>query len=200
MVMQPIQMDAARTQQFWRRRHPPLLLLAPSLLAIVALCVPIVYLILRASQAGQDSLDFVFRIRTAEVLANTVVLALAVSLTAGVLGVLAAWCTEGVELPLARLWPVLMALPLVIPSYVAAFTFVAMLGPRGFLYDTLHSHLGIDRIPVIYGFTGSWLTLSLFTFPYVYLTVRASLIGLDPECGGSRPGTWGDRLAMSFCG
>ena len=41
--------------------------------------------------------------------------------------------------------------------------------------------LGVERLPSIYGFTGCWLTLTLFTYPYVYLTVRAALRGLDPS-------------------
>jgi iron(III) transport system permease protein len=69
------------------------------------------------------------------------------------------------------------ALPLVIPSYVGALTIVAALGPRGLLRDML----GVGRLPEICGFFGAWLALSLFTYPYVYLSVRAALRGLDPS-------------------
>jgi iron(III) transport system permease protein len=39
----------------------------------------------------------------------------------------------------------------------------------------------VERIPSIYGFWGAWLVLSLFSYPYVLLTVRASMRRLDPS-------------------
>jgi iron(III) transport system permease protein len=56
---------------------------------------------------------------------------------------------------------------------------VAAFGPRGTLQGLLEP-LGVDRLPSIYGFFGTWLTLTLFTYPYVMLAVRAALRGLDP--------------------
>ena len=40
---------------------------------------------------------------------------------------------------------------------------------------------GVERLPSIYGFRGAWLVLTLFSFPYVLLPVRAALRGLDPS-------------------
>ena len=57
---------------------------------------------------------------------------------------------------------------------------VAAFGPRGLLQAALEPW-GVVRLPPIYGFTGSWLTLTLFTYPYVYLPVRAALRNLDPS-------------------
>jgi iron(III) transport system permease protein len=71
-------------------------------------------------------------------------------------------------------------MPLVIPSYVGALVVVAALGPKGIVQSVLEP-FGVERLPSIYGFFGSWLTLSLFTFPYVFLPVAASLRGLDPS-------------------
>ena len=79
-----------------------------------------------------------------------------------------------------RFWSTAAALPLVIPSYIGAVVMVAAFGPRGMLQTAL-APLGVERLPSIYGFTGSWLTLTLFTYPYVYLTVRAALRNLDPS-------------------
>ena len=41
--------------------------------------------------------------------------------------------------------------------------------------------VGVERLPDIYGFTGAWIALTLFTYPYVLLTVRASYRRLDPS-------------------
>ena len=39
--------------------------------------------------------------------------------------------------------------------------------------------LGIERLPAIYGFAGAWFTLTLFSYPYVLLTTRAALRGMN---------------------
>jgi iron(III) transport system permease protein len=164
----------------YRPGGPPLALLAPSLLVAALVALPILYLIYRASQADERVWDLVYRQRTFDILVNTVVLAITVSVTAAAVAVPLAWLTLRTDLPLARFVAPISALPLVIPSYVGAFAFIAALGPRGYVSDQLDRWLGIDQIPSIYGFFGAWLTLSLFTFPYVYINVSAALQGIDP--------------------
>jgi iron(III) transport system permease protein len=39
---------------------------------------------------------------------------------------------------------------------------------------------GVERLPSIYGFWGAWLALTLFAYPYVFLSVRAGLRGMNP--------------------
>ena len=63
-----------------------------------------------------------------------------------------------------------------IPSYVGAFCLLGAFGPRG-LFQQL---LGVERLPEIYGFWGALSTLTLSTYPYVFLIVAAALRGLDP--------------------
>jgi iron(III) transport system permease protein len=90
-----------------------------------------------------------------------------------------AWLTARTDLPGRRAWAVLAALPLVIPSYVGGFVLVSMFGPRGLLQDAL-APLGVERLPEIYGLPGAALALTLFSYPYVLLTVRGALRGMDP--------------------
>ena len=71
-------------------------------------------------------------------------------------------------------------LPLVIPSFVGGYVIMGALGPRGILQQLLEGPFGITRLPEIYGFPGALLALSLFNYPYVLLSVRAALRGLDP--------------------
>ena len=102
--------------------------------------------------------------------------------TAGclVIGVPLAWFTTRTDLPTRRVLAILCALPLVVPTYVGAFLYVSALGPRGLLQDALEP-LGVTRLPEIYGLPGAALTLILLSYPYVYLTVRASLLRTDPS-------------------
>lgn len=141
--------------------------------------LPVVYLLVRASGAGEEALRFVVSTRTLQLLWQTVLLAVTVTAASVFLGVPLAWLTTRTDLPWSRLWSVLLVLPLVIPTYVGAFAFVAALGPRGLLQQILQP-LGIERLPEIYGFGGAALTLTLFTYPYVLLTVRGAMLRLDP--------------------
>ncbi|MEX0789422.1 MAG: iron ABC transporter permease [Actinomycetota bacterium] len=142
--------------------------------------LPVFYLFIRASDAGfAKALTTVTEPRTLQLLGRTVTLTLAVTLTSVIIAVPLAWLTARTDLPWRSFWTITSALPLVIPSYVAGFAFVSALGPRGQVQRWLEP-LGVERLPEIYGFFGAWLVLTLFTYPYVLLTVRAAIRGLDP--------------------
>jgi iron(III) transport system permease protein len=161
-----------------RGQRPPLWILLPALLVAAVELLPLVYLVARTFEAGESAWQMLVRPRTAEVLLNTVLLAGAVALSTIAIAMPLAWLTSRTDLPGRRFWSTAAALPLVIPSYIGALVMVAAFGPRGMAQSVLEP-LGVERLPSIYGFFGSWLTLTLFTYPYVYLTVRAALRGLD---------------------
>ncbi|MDP6510399.1 MAG: iron ABC transporter permease [Dehalococcoidia bacterium] len=142
--------------------------------------LPMVYLVVRALGAGAEVWELLFRGRTLAILARSVVLAAVVTGASTVIAVVLAWLTVRTDLPLRRWWAVLTILPLVIPSYVGAFLIIVGLGPRGMLQQFLEGPLGIERLPEIYGFPGAMLILTLLSYPYVLLTVRAALWRLDP--------------------
>ena len=107
-------------------------------------------------------------------------LTVAVTATAIAIAIPLAWLTVRTDLPGRRAWTVAAALPLVIPSYIGAYAFLSAVGPEGLLAGML-SPLGIERLPSITGFLGAWLTLALFTYPFVLLPVRAALRRSDPQ-------------------
>lgn len=160
--------------------RPPAVVWVPAALVAAAMLLPLAYLIVRTVGAGGEALDMLLRGRTAAVLARTVLLALAVTGAAAALAIPLAWLTVRTDLPLRRVWSVLTVLPLVIPSYVGGFVLVAAFGPRGMFQQLLAGPFGVERLPEIYGFPGALLALTLFTYPYILLSVRAALWGLDP--------------------
>ncbi|MFE0426298.1 ABC transporter permease [Streptomyces sp. NPDC058953] len=99
--------------------------------------------------------------RTLELLANSAVLTAIVVAGSLVLGVSLAWLTVRTSLPGRRAWAVLATLPLAVPSYVAAFTW-------------------ISAAPSLAGLPGAAITLTFACFPYVFLPVAAVLRGIDP--------------------
>lgn len=163
-----------------RSRPLPFLILVPVLAVSALMLLPLLYLMMRATSAGSNLTDILFRERTMLVVRNTALLATSVSLAATVIAVPLAWLTTRTVLAGRRFWSVAVTLPLVIPSYVGALTIIAALGPRGLAHEVLAAHFGIERLPSIYGFWGSWLALTLFTYPYVFLGVQAALRGMDP--------------------
>jgi iron(III) transport system permease protein len=115
-----------------------------------------------------------------EVIGQTVLLVGAVTALAAAVGVPLAWLVTRTDLPGRRFWAVAAALPLVIPSYVAALVLLAAFGPRGLLQQVLEGPFGVERVPEIYGFPGALLALALSTYPYVYLLTAAGFRDLDP--------------------
>jgi iron(III) transport system permease protein len=143
--------------------------------------LPLGYLLLRATGAGYAKVwHILLQPRTLEIFLNSAILAGLVTLASAVIGILLAWLTVRTDLPGRRWWAVVTVLPLVIPSYVGAFTLVSAFGPKGLVQGWLEP-LGVERLPEIYGLPGAFLALTLFTYPYMLLSVRAALRGLDPS-------------------
>lgn len=144
------------------RGQPPAgLFVAACLTAAVAL-LPLVYLVVRASEGGVGVLlEVLGRERTALLVMRSLALAGAVTGICLVLGVSLAGLVARTRLPGRAVWGVLVALPLAVPSYVAAFAWLSL-------------------FPRFGGFLGSTLVLSLCCFPYVFLPVAAALARIDP--------------------
>ncbi|MEY4971981.1 MAG: hypothetical protein RLZZ404_907, partial [Actinomycetota bacterium] len=133
-------------------------------LAVVAVLIslaPVTYLLVRLSDFGFDKfLANVLRPRSFELLGNSLLLAVCVSVSAVIIGSLQAWLSVRTTIRGRSLFAILAALPLAMPSYVTAYTFTAL-------------------FPGFKGFAASWLVLTIGTAPYVYLAVSATLVRTD---------------------
>ena len=156
-----------------------LIIWCASALVALILMLPVAYLFVRASETGDAIWDILFSLRTARVLLRTVYLATSVTLGSALLAVPIAWLTARSDLPMRRLWTILTALPLVVPSYVGAYLFISVLGPRGILQQWLEP-LGVQRLPKLYGFPGAFVVLTLLSYPYILTTTRAALMRMNP--------------------
>ena len=85
----------------------------------LAVAVPVAYLLVVIGDEPAAAWDALWRERTLALLARSVALAVCVGAGAVALAVPLAWLTTRCDLPGRRLWSVLTALPLVIPSYIA---------------------------------------------------------------------------------
>lgn len=161
-----------------RRRRPSRLLQAAGIAVAAACLLPLLYLAGRAV-AGGGFFDVLLRERSIGIAGRTLLLTGTVALGSAALGLPLAWLTARTDLPGRRILTGLLALPLAVPSYVAAFTVATALGPRGLLQRALEPLTGWERLPEIYGFPGAFLVLVLLNYPYVYLAARARFAVLD---------------------
>ena len=108
--------------------------------------------------------------------------ALSMALALG-LGLPAAWSLGRSRWPLHRLWRVLLTVPFVIPTIVAALAFLVLLGPGG----PVARGTGIDLLGA--GEGGRWLAIGLahawFNVALVVRFVEPLLGRLDPELEAS---------------
>ncbi len=138
-------------------KRPPIAIVALGLFAALAALLPLAYLLIRLSPGMEKALVELLRIRTLELLGNTLLLTVSVTMTALVIGFAQAWLTTRTNLFGTAFFAVLGTLPLAIPSYVLALAYTSL-------------------FPSFNGFFASWLILSLATAPYVFLAVSAALI------------------------
>ena len=158
------------------RVHPPGSR-APAWLQAVGLIlgalfgIPLLWLTVRAWQQGE--LAAVISAQAGlRPLFNSVLLASAVAVATAIIGTTAAWLTIRTDLPGRRLWRVLLPLPLVIPSFIGAFTLLAAFAPGGLLDEMLPVRVALPRLA---GFWAAFGVLTLLTYPYVFLPVSARL-------------------------
>lgn len=130
--------------------------------ALTLTFVPLGYLVIRATDRGGDAfMDILWRRRTLDLALRSLELSALVTAATLILGVGLAWLVTRTDLPFRRVVQVAVGLPLALPSYVAAWSWI---GYR----------------PDLAGRTGSIVVLTTITYPYVYLPVMAALRRCDP--------------------
>jgi iron(III) transport system permease protein len=142
--------------------RPPAALVAAAVAVSALALLPLGFVAVEAVETGwAEASRLVFRDRTGDLLWNTVRLTAGCVLLCLLLGGAAAWLTERTDLPGRRLWTVLLAAPLAVPSFVNAFGWVSLTS-------------GLD------GYGGALLITTLSYYPLVFLPAQAALRGLDP--------------------
>jgi len=154
----------------WRGNPPGIIPEALALITALVMFIPILYVMVRGFQGGWERWLTLLDTRIPQLLWNTLSLTAVVSFGALVIGVGAAWLVTRTDLPGRRTWAWLLALPLVIPPYVGAISYIIVFGPQGLARNIL-GYSPFD----IYSFGGVALVMTLFTYPYVYLITSAAL-------------------------
>lgn len=134
---------------------------AAAVSAVLAV-IPLAYLVTRVLQAGSaKTLEVLLRARTWETVGTSISLVVIVVLACLIFGVPTAALLARTRVPGRRAWMVLVSLPLAIPSYVAAFAWLA-------------------QFPGMRGLWAAALVLTLVSMPYVVIPVTVALRSTDP--------------------
>lgn len=104
-----------------------------------------------------------------------------VGLITGILGLVSAWLVTHFEFPGRRIFEWALVLPLAIPTYLAAYTYVEFLDFTGPIQQALRAVIGGQTIkdywfPQIKSPTGAAFVLSMVLYPYVYASCRAFFV------------------------
>lgn len=157
-------------------KPPGFVLITLGLLIALLMTIPILYVVYQSTQAGPAKWQRLLDGRIPELLFNTLSLTAMVTLFSLVLGVSLAWFVSRTDLIGRRYWRLLLSLPLVIPPYVGAVTYIIVIGPSSWLkqfFDTVLPFIPYPFNP--YSFWGVVFVLVMFTYPYVYLITHAAL-------------------------
>jgi ABC-type Fe3+ transport system permease subunit len=163
------------------------------------LLAPLGHFLLRAGEVAAlpDVAELLRRVEVQDLLANSILLGLAATLLALLLGVPLGvllgrrrFVVPGTSIPLDRALLVLLLVPLLIPPHIHTIGWARILGDRGWFTRWLAGH-GVPLVirapladPQGSPFLGhiypgpAWI-IACATFPVVALLVRAGLLGLD---------------------
>jgi iron(III) transport system permease protein len=156
-------------------KKAPWWLWAAALAVIAPVSIMILALFLRAFGASSVVWETLFTFRTLRLAGRSFLLTGLVTGSAVFVGVAGAWILTRTSIRFKAAWGVAFAMPLVIPSYVIAMTLISSGGPRGLFADLV----GIP-FPHVTGLVGAWITLTLSTYPYVFLITSAAMHRTDP--------------------
>ncbi|GAB2819000.1 iron ABC transporter permease [Alpinimonas psychrophila] len=138
------------------QRLPRPLVAVAAVAALVAV-IPVGYLLVRAfAEGGESFLSLLERPRLPLLIGNSLGLAITVTFSALAIGLPSAFLLSRVRIPLRAFWMVIAALPLAVPSYLAAYGLLA-------------------AFPTMQGFAAAWLVLTMVTVPYITLPVASAL-------------------------
>ncbi|MBI3893004.1 MAG: iron ABC transporter permease [Candidatus Wallbacteria bacterium] len=115
-------------------------------------------------------------------LRGTLTIATGAAAIAFLLGVPLGWLVAATDLPMARVWRSLLALPYVIPAYIGAVGWTYLLsGKAGWLDRLWTEGLGLPALPFsIYSLGGIVFVEGAFFSPFVLMAVAEAVERIDP--------------------
>ncbi|MCH8843089.1 MAG: iron ABC transporter permease [SAR324 cluster bacterium] len=161
--------------------HRPLGMAVAGAAVSLTMMLPLVYVAGYGLGAGGKVWGRLWGNWIPQLMVNTLGLALVTAGVTFLLGVSLAVLITRFDFFGKRVWSWLLATPLGIPPYIMAYAYTEMFLPGGWAPQAASWLAGHEAdVPMIYGrFPAVVWVLSLATYPYVYLLVRASLLNYN---------------------
>ena len=116
---------------------------------------------------------------------RTIVLMAGVGFLTLMIGTGTAWLVSQCEFPFRRFFTWALVLPLAMPGYIIAYTYVHSFEFAGPVQSALRAAFGWKHgdywFPEIRSMAGAVTVMSLVLYPYVFLTARAAFLKLSPH-------------------
>lgn len=153
-------------------------ILSKSVLGLISLfmLIPILIVLFSWTQPVADIWQHMTDYVLPQVIKNTAILLLMVTVIAGSIGTALAWITSMYRFPGQRFFSWALMLPLAMPAYVLAFVTVGIVDFSGPLQTGLRDLGFSTAIPSVRNVWGAGLILSLAFYPYVYLLARQAFL------------------------
>jgi iron(III) transport system permease protein len=167
----------------WRQRQPLSLgwtVFVTALAAVMAL--PQVTILVLAFSPHADSVwPHLLRTVLPTAIADTLLLLAGVGVLTLLFGTCTAWLTTMYRFPARGVLDRALVVPLAMPTYIVAYSYVELLDYTGSVQGALRSLFGWHSVkdywfPEVRTLPGAILILSAVLYPYVYLSARASFV------------------------
>ncbi|MEW6121008.1 MAG: iron ABC transporter permease [Pseudomonadota bacterium] len=154
---------------------------AGSLLVVTLVLLPVLALCTIAARGSGDLWPHLIDNVLPTALWQTSVLLVGVGLSVTLVAVPCAWLVATCAFPGRRWLEVGLLLPLALPGYIVAYSYLDVLHPLGPVQSALRWMLGISsprgfQLPDVRSTWGCIFVLSCVLYPYVYLSARASFL------------------------
>ncbi|GGA67717.1 ABC transporter permease [Nitratireductor aestuarii] len=146
-----------------------------------AVLLPFLALAFEALQGSEGLWGHLFSTILPVALRDTLILLSGVGIFVAMLGTGAAWLVTAYDFPGRRTLEWALLLPLAVPTYIVAYTYLDILHPIGVVQGTIRTLLGYSsprefRLPDIRSMAGCILVLSFVLYPYVYIATRSMFL------------------------
>jgi iron(III) transport system permease protein len=157
---------------------------------VLVLGLPILWLTAAALSAVGEGSNGLAATMLPTALRETGLLMLWVGVITACLGLVSAWLVTHYHFPGRRIFEWALILPLAVPTYLAAYSYVEFMGFTGPLQQAVRALTGAQTLrdywfPDVRSDTGAALVLSMVLYPYVYVACRAFFLMQSGSISGA---------------
>jgi iron(III) transport system permease protein len=190
-----------RSRHFAQWRHDGPWVAAVALIAALA-AAPLVSILALAMRPGYDVWPHFLRVVLPAALLDTGLLLAGVAIITITIGVAVAWLVSAHEFSGREMLEWALLLPLAVPTYIVAYSYVEILDAFGPVQTGLRSLFGFKTrseywFPEVRSMGGAILLMGFVLYPYVYLAARAMFL-MQSSCVMEVARTLGATRARAF--